>query len=494
MHYVLWLILGVILFLVLWTLKLNLAARQQGLPGPFILPYFGCALTLVAANHKAGNGEKGRLDFLTDCFSVYGDTWGMPILGQAMVATRDPVVVAWVTKDKFVNYKRWLPRLTNDFGFKWAKWMFGEGIFMTDDEVWSIQRTAASPLFNKESLDHMHEVFIEKGHDVIKILKEKQDRSEVFDLQKIFMSYTLDSFGIIGFNSDFDSLHNDLGFPPHFDRSQMILSGFFWDVPSRVGKPFEDFKESVNYINDYIYKRIKQLKSTDLENSKSKDLMTKFLNMRDADGQPYPEQWIKDIIVNFTIAGRDTTALLMTWTIYLLCTHPKVEEKLRKEMAGIGGDVTIESVKKLKYLGYVLTETLRVHPSVPLTSRHAENDDILPNGMKINAGTTVVYFQHFLHRNPQYWDDPEVFRPERWETHENKHPMQYTPFHAGPMQCLGRHMALNEAKLLLVMILKKYTFKLQNEKEIFPLIGIVAFLLPGLMVKVEPAAEDCFAL
>ena len=168
--------------------------------------------------------------------------------------------------------------------------------------------------------------------------------------------------------------------------------------------------------------------------------------------------------------------------------NPEAEKKVVEEIQAIvPGDAipTEEDIKKMKYVDNVLKETLRLYPSVPFTTRTAIKDDILPGGIKVEAGTSVAYSQFYLHRNPKYWDNPEKFTPERWDNIEMKHPFQYTPFHAGPMQCLGRHMAHIEAKILFTNVFKRFKFTLHPNQEIIPTMGITLFLYPGLKVKVE---------
>jgi len=141
----------------------------------------------------------------------------------------------------------------------------------------------------------------------------------------------------------------------------------------------------------------------------------------------------------------------------------------------------------MRYFDNVIQETLRVYPPVPSTSRHAIKDDTLPNGMKLKAGTTLIYSALFLHTNPKYWDNPSKFDPDRWNGLELKHPCQFTPFHAGPMQCLGRHMALIEAKILLIILFRKFKFTLAPNQSISAAHGITLGAVPGLVVTVDLA-------
>jgi len=215
-------------------------------------------------------------------------------------------------------------------------------------------------------------------------------------------------------------------------------------------------------------------KQSDL-NLKS-DLISKFLCLRDTNGNPFPDKWIRDIILNFVIAGRDTTATLLTWTSLLLAQHPEVMEKAIEEVKLLkGNDPTYESLKQLTYIDYIIKESLRFYSPVPGVSRFAQKSDVFPDNSVVRAGVRVKYYSFFLHRSPKYWDDPLLFKPERWVDSKSiiKHSYQYLPFHGGPMSCIGRKMAELEAKTLLVLLLQNFKFKVVPNTQYLPSLGLI---------------------
>ena len=233
------LVLLVVVLFVIRTVQINVQRNRRGLSGPLLLPFVGSALTAAYRLSKYKNGIEGRYHLFASNFEHYGDTWYNQFLSVKLVATRDPKVVKHVTTDNFETYKRWLPEMYKDFGWKSGKDLFGDGIFLTDDEIWAIQRKAATPLFKKNSLDFMKLVFNEKAVTFCNIMKEFARSKEVFDIQAYYMKYTLDSFGKIGFGTEFHSLHEnpkEVSFASHFDTTQSLLSRFFWEVSSRFGQ------------------------------------------------------------------------------------------------------------------------------------------------------------------------------------------------------------------------------------------------------------------
>jgi len=153
----------------------------------------------------------------------------------------------------------------------------------------------------------------------------------------------------------------------------------------------------------------------------------------------------------------------MSWVLHLISLNPDVMKKLVEEIDSFNEEISIQSLKSLKYLDNVIHETLRFYPSVPAAARSAKSDDILPSGMVVKKNERVTINTQFVHRNKKYWDNPDDFIPERWDESPIKHPFQYIPFYGGPMVCIGKPLALLEAKTYLVLMLKNYTFQ-RDEK------------------------------
>eukprot|EP01127_Copromyxa_protea_P000131 TRINITY_DN1012_c0_g1_i3.p1 TRINITY_DN1012_c0_g1~~TRINITY_DN1012_c0_g1_i3.p1 ORF type:complete len:255 (-),score=49.12 TRINITY_DN1012_c0_g1_i3:69-833(-) len=239
----------------------------------------------------------------------------------------------------------------------------------------------------------------------------------------------------------------------------------------------KDYLESVAFLHNYFGQVIRD------HPKGGSDLLAKFLVLKDNDGNPYPEKWIRDILINFLIAGRDTTALLLTWTTYTIVSHPDVYARVREEISRVLGDeeITDEKIAQLSFLKCCLKETLRLYPSVPFTARTALKDDVLPDGAIVKAGDRVIYHQFQVHRNPKYWSNPESFIPSRWESKEDlKHPFQFLPFHAGPMSCLGQHMAVMEAMTMAALVFQKFDLEVTPGQKIIPFYGLVMPAMNGI--------------
>jgi len=283
-----------------------------------------------------------------------------------------------------------------------------------------------------------------------------------------------------------------LEFPGWFDTAQrwlVVMSTSYIKQFLLQKKYVELIQKMDKFVYGVIHERIKE------ENLELKpDLISKFLCLRDADGKPFPEKWIRDIVMNFLIAGRDTTATLLTWTSYLLAKHPEVTEKLMEEIRSLKGeDPTYEKVKNFTYLDYVIKESLRIFAPVPGVSRWPVKRDVLPgDNTVVTPDTRLKYMIYNMHRSPKCWDDPLVFKPERWAKQKDiiKHSYQYLPFHGGPMSCIGRKMAEWEAKTLLVQLLQHYTFGIDSNAKYSPYLGIITTCDDGCFLYLKPHSEN----
>jgi len=200
------------------------------------------------------------------------------------------------------------------------------------------------------------------------------------------------------------------------------------------------------------------------------------------------EDYLRDVVMNFMIAGRDTTACLLTWTFFRLHTHHDVQQRVVHEVDEVLGktDPTHDNVKGLRYLRAVLSEVLRLHPSVPNDSKVAMNSDVLPDGTVIPAGSIVSYQPYVFGRLSTLWDEPLKFDPDRWlAMAEPPSQFKFISFNAGPRICLGKDMAYYEAEMLASMILQRYRLKVVPGHKDTAVISLIIQMKYGLPVTVE---------
>lgn len=265
------------------------------------------------------------------------------------------------------------------------------------------------------------------------------------DLQELFYKFTLESFGEIAFGESFGCLKEptkDVPFAMAFDRLNSALSERFispiWKFSEwRTGKG-NQVNEDTKLIYDFAYRVIRKRRQEGFRGRESKDLMQLFMETQDENGEPLSDEMMKDTLLNFVIAGRDTTAQALAWCFYLMHrteADPSVVKDLTEETDRVlqGGAPTYESVKQQKFAEACFHETLRLYPSVPKNIKLCVEDDVLPGGVKVYKGERVGWSSYAMGRNVNIWGaDAKEFKPERWLNGEKPSSSKFVSFHLGP--------------------------------------------------------------
>jgi len=248
-------------------------------------------------------------------------------------------------------------------------------------------------------------------------------------------------------------------------------------------------------MNDYVVKIVQERKQSNYE--EKDDLLSLYVKTAIANKKSYmmEEGYLVDTILNFMIAGRDTTACTLTNMFKFISLHPEVEQKMLEELDRVVGrenNVTWDNIRELRYCGACFNECIRMYPPVPGDGRAAINDDVLPSGIHIKAGSQVILPIFSIGRDPHLFNDPNKFIPERWleEDKPTRRPDEYVlpVFWGGPRLCLGKDMARLEALSITYTVLKKYRVKVLRESEHF-VTGPVMFYADGLPVTLQNREE-----
>jgi len=299
-------------------------------------------------------------------------------------------------------------------------------------------------------------------------MMENQYKEKGIDIQDYFMRYTLDSFSEIGFGVKLRSIEEAVNhFAIAFDAVQTHTerrgrTGDIWPLIEAIS-PNKDFLQKLDYMNKTVNSIIQQqLNLDDATLAASTDALSSIILQNRKGVTPYTQEELRDFVMNFLIAGRDTTAMLLTWTFYYLALHPEVEKKVIEELETVIGDeeITFDNIKRLNYMKWVLQETLRLKPPVPVDGYTAMEDDVLPGGYRVKKGWEIYYLSEVMHRREDYFDSPNEFIPERFKEPNgckagHNHAAVNIPFHVGPRTCLGREMAFEEAKIMISLTLRQ---------------------------------------
>ncbi|CAL0329602.1 unnamed protein product [Lupinus luteus] len=401
------------------------------------------------------------------------------------IYTADPINVEYILKTNFENYGK------GSYNYENLKDLLGDGIFTVDGEKWRQQRKISSHEFSTKMLrDFSTSIFRKNAAKVANIVSEAATSNKKLEIQDLFMKSTLDSIFQVAFGTELDSMcgSNEEGnkFADAFDTSSALTLYRYVDVFWKIKKFLNIGSEAIlrkktKILNEFVLKLIntrttQQMKiSKDDSVRKGGDILSRFLQVKDFDST-----YLRDIILNFVIAGKDTTAATLAWFIYMLCKYPAVQEKAAEEVkqatntttvsscAEFVSTVTEEALEKMNYLHAAITETLRLYPAVPVDAKICFCDDTLPDGYSVNKGDMVSYQPYAMGRMKFIWgDDAEEYRPERWLDEngifQQQSPFKFTAFQAGPRLCLGKEFAYRQMKIFSAVLIGCFSFKLNDE-------------------------------
>ncbi|KAL1204154.1 Cytochrome P450 94C1 [Cardamine amara subsp. amara] len=387
------------------------------------------------------------------------------------VITANPDNVEHILKTHFHNYPK-----GKQFSVILGD-LLGRGIFNSDGDTWRFQRKLASLELGSVSVRvFAHEIVRNEIESrlipILSSFSTTKPAGSVLDLQDVFKRFSFDTISKLSFGFDPDCLR--LPFPTSefavaFDTASTLsakraLAPFplLWKIKRllRIGSE-KKLKESIDVINRLAGDLIKQRRKTGLADNN--DLISRFMAVVAEDDDEY----LRDIVVSFLLAGRDTVAAGLTGFFWLLTRHPKVENRIREELdrvMGTGFDsVTASSdeMRNMDYLHATLYESMRLYPPVQFDSKFSLNDDVLSDGTFVRRGTRVTYHPYAMGRMSRIWGpDYEEFKPERWLDNEGKYrpenPVKYPVFQAGARVCIGKEMAIMEMKSIAVAIIRRF--------------------------------------
>lgn len=355
--------------------------------------------------------------------------------------------------------------------------LLGKGILTSEGADWRWQRQACSPMFRQEDLLGFVPTFVRSTG---KLLAQWRAAPGVRPIDRDMARVTFDVISA----TLLPSADETVG--PAVERS---VSRFqeagawgqlfaFARIPQWVPRPgFVAGRRSVIELRSAVAQMMRERRAL---STAPDDLMNRLMKARDPEtGQQMNDEQLTDNLLTFYLAGHETTARALTWTLFLLARFPEWQEKLAGEIEAVAGAgaVASEHIDRLVLVQQVIKESMRLYPPVPLMSRQAVVDTALA-GHPVRAGTSVVMPIYVIHRHRGRWERPDEFVPERFapESEAKRARYQYMPFGAGPRICIGRAFAEIEATAMLATLLQHARFELAGH-EPQPVARVT--LLPG---------------
>ncbi|XP_050204845.1 alkane hydroxylase MAH1-like [Mercurialis annua] len=421
-----------------------------------------------------------------------------------MLLTVDPANIHYIMSSNFSNFPK---------GSEFSKifHILGDGIFNSDYESWKNQRKLAQALISHRRF-HQFLVktcrnMVEKG--LVPVLEHVADQKCVLDLQDLFQRFTFDITCelVTGINPKCLSVDfPQVDFSKAMDDAEEALfyrhlwPEFSWKLQSWLGfGPEWKMQKAQGVLHDvtaeYIARKREELKKqsgSEQIRDEGVDLLTSYMsNEAEINGAKPDDKFLRDTILNFLLAGRDTTSSALTWFFWNISKNPKILSKIREEIKEKCSVFDPKELNSLVYLHGALCESLRLYPPVPFQHKAPFREDTLPSGHRVKPDTKIAICMYSMGRMASIWgEDCLEFKPERWisEGGKIKHEPSYKflVFNAGPRTCLGKEIAFTQMKAVAAKILHSYNFELVEGHNVSPASNsIILHMKYGLRVRVS---------
>ncbi|KAI4373580.1 hypothetical protein MLD38_011694 [Melastoma candidum] len=395
------------------------------------------------------------------------------------VITADPANVEHIIAWNFGNYPKG-KAFSDILGD-----LLGRGIFNVDGVHWKLQRKLASSELGSICVrEHAFGIVSAEITDrLVPLLLSS--RGEVMDLQEVFRRFSFDTVCKFSFGLDPGCLDLSMplsSFAQAFDLASRLsaeralaVSPVLWKIMRLFNVGSErKLRQATRLINVLAEQVIKQrrLEMNKNINKNSSDLLSRFIRNIKDDG------YLRDIVISFLLAGRDTVASGLTGFFWLLSKNPRVEKCIREESDAVmgtmeTGEPSFNQIRDMQYLHAAVHESLRLLPPVQFDSKFSLRNDVLPDGTFISGQTRVTYHPYAMGRMEQIWGpDATEFRPERWlrdsvngPVFSPESPFKYPVFQGGPRVCLGKEVAVMEMKSVALALIRRFDVRLVDRNQ-----------------------------
>jgi cytochrome P450 len=352
----------------------------------------------------------------------------------------------------------------------------GQGLLTSENPLWRQQRQVIQPAFHRRSLDRFEDVMQTATGQAVDRLEGHAREGEAVDISDEMVRVTLDIVTRSLFSSDI--------------RAEAEAIGQAMDTMVSIGKPKHRLvQEAISYLDRLVVGLIETRMA--LTDAPPDDLLTTLLTVTYPDGSHMPLQQVRDEVMALMIAGHETTANTLSWSWYLLGQHPEVMAQMQAELdRELGGRLpTMSDADRLPYTTMVIQEAMRLYPSAWSISRRALGEDAI-GGYHIPANAIVAMSPYTMHRHPDYWPEPERFRPERFEPAQiaARPHFAYFPFGGGARQCIGRHFAMAESLIVMATVAQRYHLELVPDHPVEPHALVTLRPRHGILMHVRPRA------
>ena len=427
----------------------NVLLRLQGPVQPYYSTYFPYLMTLaISANRRPPGPDEPvllgidpeTLETLLEARQRFGNIVGMRRPnGRQALFVNDPAEIRRILVRQHARYRK-------GPGFERVKMLLGNGLIVSDGEVWRRSRTMIQPAFSRAGMHRLIEVIAACCRERERRWSQVAEAGGTLNITQETSDFALELILRTMFGEDYERC--------------LMTSG---------ANPFAFLSEDSTRDLRVVLKvrELRELLLGIVEGRRASrggdafDFLSIYLAARDKDGNPFSDGELLDDLVTLIVAGYETSAGTLNWAWYLLAGDQSCYDRMLTEArAHIPDDRAIDAdrLAAMDYTQALLQETLRLYPPVWLFTRRSAEDDALTD-YDIAAGTDVYLSPYILHRSEEFWPEPVRFHPERFcaDAERKKGERPYFPFSLGPRRCLGEYFSFLEMKIHLGLLSQKFT-------------------------------------
>ncbi len=425
------------------------------------------------------------IEFFRSAAEKYGDIFTFRVGTQRAYFIKSPAYIKEVLKTKQSSFVK------EDF-LKRGKIILGEGLVTSDGDIHRRQRRLVQPAFHNDRISACASTMV----DFAQLTAAKWEDNTEVEMTQEMLHLTLRIVAKTLFNADVEKDARDFGevLSSFLELFNLLIFPFEEDgdrPPDTTAKAITHAREKIDEI---IYRLMDERRKSGEDAGDLLSVLMKSTNSEDG-GQRMSDQQLRDEMVTIFLAGHETIANAMTWTWYLLSQNPEVEQKFHEELDSVftgNRAPTIEDIPALEFTRNVFAESMRLFPPVWALGRKATEDCVIGE-RPIPKDSIILMSQYVTHRDPEYFDEPEKFKPERWtlEMQESLPDFAYFPFGGGARRCIGEQFSWTEGILLLATFGREWRFRMNSSKEPEPLFLLTLRPKRPLNFVVEKRDSNC---
>jgi cytochrome P450 len=419
---------------------------------------------------------------MSEAVTEYGDAVRVRIGPKTLYIFNHPDHAKHVLADNAANYHKGI-------GYTEAKRALGDGLLTSEGALWKEQRRTIQPVFQHKRIAAQADVIVDEALGLVERLRPHLGSGQPVDVLSEITALTLGVLGATLLDADlgaFESIGHSFEAVQDQALFEMETLGMVpqW-LPLKGQRAFRTARSDLERITEIL---VVQRKANPSESGD--DVLTRLLasTAKETDKR-VGDRRMRDELVTLLLAGHETTASTVGWTLNLVSQHPEVRERLHDEAVSVYGDrrPSYADLPNLRYTNMVLQEAMRLYPPVWILPRRALAEDEI-GGYHVPAGSEILISPYTLHRHPRYWPDPLRFDPERFDPDVQTDRPRYAhlPFGAGPRFCVGNHLGMMEASFIVSALMRDLRLVKQPGFEVKPEPMMSLRLGGGLPMFVDP--------